>query len=917
MDYLWIVLASGLVFVMQGGFAMVESGLTRSKNSINVAVKNLTDLGVSVLIFWLFGFALMFGLSESGIIGTSGFLLDVGFGSAGAWTAVFFLFQSMFCSTSATIVSGAVAERMRYGSYIVSTIILSGLIYPVFGHWAWGGAYLGDPDSVGWLQALGFVDFAGSTVVHSVGGWIAFALLIIIGPRTGRFDKGKAPKKIHGSNIPMVVLGVILLWFGWFGFNGGSTLAFNDDVAPIIVNTTLAAAAGMVATVAVGWVIYKKPEVSLILNGSLAGLVAITANCNVVTPVASLAIGAIGGIVMLLCTELLEKMKIDDAVGAIPVHMAAGAWGTLAVALFGDPERIGTGLDFWSQLGVQALGVVACAVWCVVVAFILLWIINRISPLRVPVEHEHQGLNIAEHGASTEMYDLFAVLETQAKTGDLSLRAPVEPFTEVGQIAHRYNTVLDFLEESTIAKEEFLSILNTVSDALLLIDREGTIAPYYSLASEKLFELRDLAGRSLQSVLYPVVRDGVREELNDFMDLLFNPNVDMRTLLQLNPLQKIEAFFDSQQGAMISKYLDISFVRIESEEGIDRVMVIGRDVTETVNLEMEIAATKKKQENEFELFYLLLNVDPDLLQDFLATSSKDLAAINATLQNAGPLMDRITRIYRHVHTIKGDAQVIGLDFIAQTAHEFEDKIEELKARVPLRQVDFLALAVAFANLQTVLNRVSKLLSRLAAFQSTFGQRNKRAMLSIGGAVDSLVQNLAAKYGKKIKLDMSSFESNIIPEALSKPVKDIVVQCARNALFHGIEEPAVRIQNGKPEQGRLRISATEKNNFLVVSIADDGKGISLEKLKEKIVGAGLKSTKEVETLSTAELVKFLFHPNISTAESSDMTAGRGMGMNIVQSIVKKLGGKIELKTKQNSFTEFLLSIPLRPRSSSAA
>lgn len=505
-DILWIVVASGLVFIMQAGFAMLESGLTRSKNSINVAMKNLTDLGVSLFLYWFFGFAIMFGASWNGIAGTSLFAAH----PSTAWVAAFLLFQSMFCSTAATIVSGAVAERMRYSSYIIATIIVAAIIYPVFGHWAWGGALTGE--SSGWLAQLGFIDFAGSTVVHSVGGWMALASVIVIGPRLGRFDDNGKPRQIQGSNLTLAVLGVILLWFGWFGFNGGSTLAMNTSVAGIILRTSLATAAGMIAALALGWPLYKRPDVSLILNGSLAGLVAITAPVHAVNSLDSILIGAIGGIIMLGATHLLERLRIDDAVGAIPVHLAAGIWGTLAVALFGDPEIIGN--PMFQQLGIQALGIVTCGLWSFGVAWLLLIFINRITPLRVTPEEEQNGLNYSEHRATTEMHNLFMVMERQAHSADLSLRVPVDPFTDAGQIALRYNNVLDRLESSLDEKEkEAAARLASESRYRALVDSSDVIIfsmnPDLTLktinhAVKKHFKIDpdELGGLSLPNLLY-------------------------------------------------------------------------------------------------------------------------------------------------------------------------------------------------------------------------------------------------------------------------------------------------------------------------------------------------------------------------------------------------------------------------------
>ncbi|MFQ5713816.1 MAG: ammonium transporter [Candidatus Scalinduaceae bacterium] len=450
-DVFWVLICAGLVFLMQAGFTCMESGLTRSKNSINVAIKNITDFGISTILFWAFGFALMFGTSHGAWIGSTGFFLPL---DEGTWPTTFFLFELMFCATAVTIVSGATAERMRFRSYIIISIILSGLIYPTFGHWAWNGSQNGTFS--GWLGMMGFVDFAGSTVVHSVGGWVSLAALLVIGPREGRFPKVGVHKKIHGSNLPLSVLGVLLLWIGWFGFNGGSTLALNDKVAGIVTNTFLAGAAGSMATLAIGWPLRRRADVELLIFGSVAGLVAITAPAHAVNATSALVIGGVGGIVMLGVEYLLEYFHIDDAVGAIPVHLGAGIWGTLAVAIFGETELLNTGLNRWAQLLTQVIGIGVCFLWVFGTSYIFFRIINRLFPLRVTPEDEYIGLNVSEHGATTELLDMFRAMDAQARTGDMSLRVPVEPFTEVGQIAARYNWVMDALQKVTAKTEASL-----------------------------------------------------------------------------------------------------------------------------------------------------------------------------------------------------------------------------------------------------------------------------------------------------------------------------------------------------------------------------------------------------------------------------------------------------------------------------
>ncbi|WP_211242959.1 ammonium transporter [Sinimarinibacterium sp. CAU 1509] len=383
-DIAWVCVASALVFFMQAGFALLEAGFARAKNTTNVIMKNMADLSFGAIAFWVIGFGLMFGDNPTGWFGSSHFLPETLTGSE----SVFLLFQAMFAATAATIVSGAVAERMRFGPYVLASVIITALIYPVFGSWAWGSFFEGK----GWLAELGFVDFAGSTVVHSVGGWCALAGALVVGPRLGRFAPDGTPRIIPGHNLPFVALGVFVLWLGWFGFNGGSTLAASADVGIILVNTHLAGAAGMVGAYVCLALLGRPVLMTTTVNGAIAGLVAITAGCATMPTGFALLTGFIAGPVMVLGADLLDRLRIDDVVGAVPVHAFCGAWGTLAAGLFYADDLFNL-----HRMLIQLLGIGIAAAWAFPTAFLTFWILKRTVGLRADTLHEQRGLDFTEH----------------------------------------------------------------------------------------------------------------------------------------------------------------------------------------------------------------------------------------------------------------------------------------------------------------------------------------------------------------------------------------------------------------------------------------------------------------------------------------------------------------------------------------
>lgn len=399
---IWVLVGAALVFFMQAGFAMVETGFTRAKNAGNIIMKNLMDFCIGTPVFWLVGFGIMFGTGNGFFGSIAGIASEANYGSAmlpdGVPFWAFLIFQTVFCATSATIVSGAMAERTKFLSYCIYSFLISLIVYPVSGHWIWGG---------GWLSEMGFHDFAGSCAVHMVGGIAALIGAIILGPRIGKYDKNGKSKAIPGHNLTVGALGVFILWFCWFGFNGASTVSMEGEAivsaGKVFVNTNLAAAMATVVVLAITWIRYKKPDVSMTLNGSLAGLVAITAGCDTVSPTSAAIIGIISGFVVVFGIEFIDKvLKVDDPVGAVGVHGLNGAFGTLAVGLFSD----GTGTD-WKGLftgggvkllGVQFIGFLAVAAWVTVTMIIIFQLIKRTIGLRVSEAEEIAGLDSCEHG---------------------------------------------------------------------------------------------------------------------------------------------------------------------------------------------------------------------------------------------------------------------------------------------------------------------------------------------------------------------------------------------------------------------------------------------------------------------------------------------------------------------------------------
>ena len=520
LDTLWLLIAAALVLLMQAGFCLLESGLVRNKNGINVAMKNIADFCVSGLLYWSVGFAIMFGVSYGGFFGQ-------GFGDFSVDSPnqlSFLLFQLLFCGTAATIVSGAIAERASFSGYILVTVAVSLFVYPVYGHWAWGGQLAGPQ---GFLARSGFVDFAGASVVHGVGGWAALAATLFVGPRLGRFSNKRHP--LRGQNLPLAACGVLMLWFGWFGFNGGSTFAVDARLPVIVLNTNLSAMSGGLIALILTWLISRRPQVEYTLNGIIAGLVGITAGCHALAPAHACICGAVAGLLATIGHYLLAKCKIDDVVGAVSAHGIAGTWGTIAVALLASPTSLGTGLSFWEQLAIQSSGAIICVAFAFSITFVACWIINQFCPLRVPGKDERTGLNVSEHGSSTELLELEHQILKHSRVGNFGARLSTSDFTETQAFARKYNHLLDRVQFE-IDKRELASTR--------LLDAKSQFHSLIANAREGLFTLSYAGGiqhanPACAHILGFDSPSALKEGVDDFaLDVLDDP-ADWKKLAQL------------------------------------------------------------------------------------------------------------------------------------------------------------------------------------------------------------------------------------------------------------------------------------------------------------------------------------------------------------------------------------------------
>ncbi|QEP43837.1 ammonium transporter [Ectothiorhodospiraceae bacterium BW-2] len=718
LDTLWLLLCSVLVLLMQAGFLALESGATRTKNAINVALKNAADLLLALFLFWLVGFGIMFGQSVSGWFGSDHLLLSME--SNPPWLPVFFLFQAMFCATAATIVSGAVAERVRFNGYLLMTAVVVVVIYPVAGHWIWGGAYLPQPT---WLAEQGFVDFAGSTLVHSLGGWVALAALLLIGPRQGRFS-AEGGQTIPASNLPLSMLGVIFFLIGWIGFNGGSLLELNSEVALVVVHTLLAAVSGGVTAWLVSrWIPQGRDEVLLPLNGILAGLVSVTASAHAIGTLQALLIGAVGAVVMVLTHVELLRRRIDDAIGAVPVHLAAGIWGTIAVALFGDSDKLATGLSASEQLWVQLQGIVIVGVWAFGLSYLIFGLINRYLPLRVSREAEAVGLNISEHGARTPLLELLQAMDRAEAQQDLTQRLPEEPFTEVGQIAARHNLLMEALEQAIATTR---AIVRDIRDGIVTFNSHGELTSF-NPGAERLFGYTNerVMGESITTLFDTAQRH-----------LPFRSDGEGagRALFEFGEQNQICEFIGKR--ADNTKFAMEFIVSQSRKDGESLFTGLIRDVTERRKIEDKLFQEKEQAQITLE----------SIIDGVITTDQEGrVAFVNSAAERMTGWPNRQAKgiAFEQIYDCRDEVTEQSCSQIVQQVIRSESALSDSSPRL-LRHRDGTLYAVHHAA-SPLLNRKKRLTGVVVVFHDITRARQMQAQLSYQASHDSLtgLKNRAA------------------------------------------------------------------------------------------------------------------------------------------------------------------------------
>lgn len=836
----WLLLCAVIVLLMQAGFMCVESGLVREKNSISVAVKNIADLLVSVASFWLVGFSLMFGSTVLGLYGVGRWAPN--FDSSDS-LAAFFLFQAMFCGTATTIVSGAVAERMRFYGYLISCVCISALIYPLVGHWVWASAI--DVRSVGWLEGFGFRDFAGSTVVHSVGGWAALASCVVVGPRIGRFRKHGPPREIQPSNLTLASLGAIILFFGWFGFNCGSTFQASSEVAPVAVNTLLGACFGGLSSMLFASFRAGVPDPRSVINGLLGGLVGITASGSMIDAKSAALIGAIAGMVVVFSDRLLIRLRVDDAVGAISVHGLCGAWGTIALALFIRTDELAPGLSRWNFLAVQVFGVLVTFVVVFSGVYLLLRAVNWFYPLRVDPETERVGLNVAEHKASSRLLDLAVSMDAAARMRKLDPSCKVAPEygTAIGDLIDSYNKMVDHvcddqmaLTEATERAESLTAILDDSPNEIVIVHAD----------SGQVLSLNRGARMNLQ-----------RDE-EEFAELTFDClfETEFGGLQQFrNAAFEDQTGFTQQSATAIRKdgstYPASISVQHADFLGSEVLVVLSVDMTSQADLKERLHAAEKMEAvgqlaagiaHEINTPLQCMSGNIEFLQNFQKSVQETLAVLAES------------------------------KFDEQTMQELTERLSSDRWVHLLGESD-----AAIADTQESINRVVQIVGAMRVLSHP-GQTGKAS-----SSINEILRNSVAisrgrwKYAAEMELDLCESEPSVEGHAneLSQVFCNLFVNAA-DAI--GEKNEAM----SSSDLGRILVSSSVEKDGVLIKVRDTGGGMP-ESVRRRCF----------EQFFTTKPVG----------------KGTGQGLSIAyQIIVERHGGTIDIASEDGMGTEFQIWLP---------
>lgn len=846
-DIVWILIAAILAFGMQGGFMCLESGMARAKNTINVAIKNLMDVIIAVGVFWLFGFGLMFGDSYLGVIGSSQFFPQF---EATPWLAAFFVFQAVFCGTAATIDSGAIAERTKFSAYLLISTMTSAMIYPVFGHWAWGG--LLHEGQAGWLEALGFVDFAGSTVVHSVGGWVALAAVIVIGPRIGRFDENGNPQTILPHSLTLTCLGTFLLFLGWFGFNCGSTLKATPQIAEIAMHTLISASAG-------GWVGAglsamfhpdRLPKIEDITNGTLGGLVAITAGCASVPAYGAVCIGLLGGTAVYFSRLAMEHVfQLDDVVGSVPVHGVAGAVGTIFTAVFMSHEALlANGLTRWQQLGVQCLGAGTAFVWAFGIAFIALKLMNRWISLRVCKEHERMGLNVSEHGAPSTLLELANSMHQVAEDGcyEAATRVPVERGTEVGDLAKSFNRMIDAVAEH---QSRMTAIVENAGEGILALNEIGEIESV-NAAAEGMFQYVE---SELRGVPFPrIVKDAADTEAASQEP---DPAAFVEQFLgkghEVTGIRKDETSFP----------LELAVSRIENNP-TTLYTVVAHDLSNRKRLETQLAHARKME----------------AVGQLAAGIAHEInTPIQYVSENAKFLRDSFSSLEEFFEATLTLVDAFGDEPLEPAL------VDRIKKAVHEADLDYLRDEMPTAIEQSLegTQRVATIVQSMKEFSHP-GTKQK-SVVDLNHAIQSTITVARGEWKRVADLE-TDFDNELppvpcLPGELNQSILNLIVNAA-----HAIESAR---QQDETSPGRITVRTRQVDPWAEIRISDTGTGIS-KKEQGKI-----------------------FDPFYTT---KPIGKGTGQGLAITHAVVvEKHGGTISVESEVGRGTTFTIRIPLEDKS----